>query len=223
MAFSHVQGGHVARTNQPVTIPLPVNPTKGNLVCIAGIASGAGAIGTITVQDTNNNIYTLSPSTPYLPPSGGNIIMAYLLSAPANATNSIVVSWTGAPTNFLGYAEEFSVDVGSILLDTDAAIETAQSGFSIVSPSITPTHGSEMFYAFGDPFDLVTAPAAGASLGVWTGAAGGIDPNGYDAEYSLNQSTSTAVNFTCSTSGDVSAAMMMAFYQFIPPIYMIAR
>ena len=217
--FWHVQGncakdsaGNGTATSESVV--LPAVPTQGNTVAVALPLAGASGLPiSISVKDGNSNSYTVTPNSPATYSTYEGQWMAYLLNAPANASATINATWTnGAYAGIC--ADEFAAS-GSVTFDKDAAKSSgAASGTTANLPSLTPTYSSgELLYSGVDPGADVTAPAAGAALGSWTGAAGGIIPSyGMAAEYDLSATSATAVDYTVNTSGSAYAAMSVAFY-----------
>jgi hypothetical protein len=216
--MGHVQGavGTNAGSVTTFTVVLPVNPTQGNLVCVGATFQSASNISGLTVKDGNNNSYTVTPGSPSANIAGtGYTYLAYLLSAPANADKTLTLSWTTASTGPRAWADEFSLGGRTASFDKDAAA-TAPSGTgtTINTPSITPTGSGELLFACAAAEQTITAPASGATLGVWTGSGGAITV-GNMAEYDLSASAATAVQFTQSPAGGWSV-MAMAFILFTP-------
>ena len=241
--FSHVQGAMVqvtsAWTNSPLTLTLASNPAHGDLVVAAFASIGCtnGGPPPVTIKDANSNSYTVISTPATLSQavtsglcSGGtvyaNLWLGYLLNAPSNASSTINVSWSSGQAMGDVWADEFNPSGGSVTFDTSAGVSGGSaSGTAISSPSITPSLPNELLYAAAVPPELapptgsacpMTAPAAGAGLGVWTGGAGGIPPltnyeSGGASEYDLNSSGATAVNFTNQCSGAKYAAIVAAF------------
>lgn len=157
----------------------------------------------LTLKDSNNNSYTITPHSPSAIQTGaGQTWLAYLLSAPANATSALTASWTTTATTAL-FADEFSVSGGTATFDTDIAASSGVAGTAINTPTITPAGAGELLFA---------GSAAGGTISTanspWTQTAG-VVRNGDWAEYDLSAGSATAVNFT-QTSGKWSA-MAMAF------------
>src|SRR6266581_1172642 len=95
MAFSQIQGASApsgGSTSTTITVTLTTNPVTGNLVCV-GLALG-GAVTSLTIKDANNNSYTISPNSPAIEAGSNRVYLAYLLSAPANASKTITAAWT---------------------------------------------------------------------------------------------------------------------------------
>lgn len=202
-----------------MTLVLTNNPTLGNIVVVGTV--GAVATG-INIQDSNTNVYTLSPSSPYNPPTGGSSILAYILSAPSNATKTITFTWTGGGSADM-WCDEFSLsNSGLACLDADATSQATFATNLVNLPSISPRTGNELFYALGAPNTTLTAPTSGSQQGGWIGATALGVPDGNIAEYALNVPTGLPVNFTDSTTGDLVATFVLALGSQ-SPIYMIAR
>jgi hypothetical protein len=208
--FTHSQGAvGCAGASSPCNIVLTNNPATGDVIGCAVTSSTASAITSITsVKDSNSNSYTVTPLSPSTFLSGAGQVWLYYLIAPSNATKTITVTYTASNDTAAVWCDDFTVSGGTATFDTDARAETA-SGSSCNTPSITPAQSGELLYAALAPESSVTAPASGATLGVWTGSGGALTNNNM-AEYTLSASSATAVNFTCSSSGGWSA-MSMAF------------
>jgi hypothetical protein len=208
MGFTHVQGAVGSGVSTAsITITLPSNPVQGNIVCV-GMAPGI-AISGLTVVDGNSNSYTITPNSPStFQTNCGQVWLAYLLNAPANANKVITLSWNTADNTPVAWADEFSVSGGTAAFDKDAKANTGTAGTTINTPTITPTGPTELLFACAASGSAITAPAANGNLGVWKGSGGAIT-SGDMAEYDLSASSLTAVNFTQASAG--WSAMAMAF------------
>jgi len=208
MAFTHVQGNiGSAISGTTVAVTLAAAPTAGNLVACA--IGGFQGLTLGTVKDSNNNSYTITASSPEATrdATAGSAWMAYLLSAPANATATITATFSvGTITVADIWAEEFSITGGSAVFDKDAKNNGTGSS-NPNTPSLTPTNANSLLYA--------TASTSGTTSGVgapWTQAQGGISAvSANDAEYDLSATGATAINFTCTGAVDWDA-MSMAFF-----------
>jgi hypothetical protein len=168
----------------------------------------SAAISAITVKDSNNNSYTQSPNSPSTFLSGSGQVWLFYLVAPSNATNSITVSWTGTGGGI--WIDDFTVSGGSAVFDADLGGETAVGTTPVNTPSLTPAGTGELLYSGMTAGGSLTAPAAGATLGNWTGATGGLQLNN-GAEYDLSSvSGANPVDYTQS-GGPGWSGMVMAF------------
>lgn len=231
MAFSHVQGGGIDKSSSvsTATITLTSNPVQGNVV-VVGVALDAGSSGFtgITVKDSNNNSYTKTPSSPLnLGATNAQAALFYLI-APSNATKTITISWTGATTTGDFWADEFSGGGSNIIFDKDNHTSSVFGTTTINLPALVTTGTNELLYAIAFPGGSISAPAAGATLGIWTGSSFGPSATtGGDTEYLLSGSGSVTPQFTDSASGDTVAVIIAAFFvqafeddsfvQFQPP------
>jgi hypothetical protein len=218
--FTHVQGaGHtlLSGTYTTVSVTLGAAPTTGNLV-VVGLSvfdsSNLGAPSALTVQDSNNNSYVVTPNSPsaYITDGSGHYVnswLAYLLSAPSNASATITATWTTNVNVPAIFAEEFSYTGGSCVFDTDVSASNTTPGTTINTPSITPTNAGSLLYSVGSTLGSLTAPAAAGTLGGWTGGAGNFK-DGVAVEYILSGSGAHAVDYTGSSAG--WSAMAMSFY-----------
>jgi len=214
MPFTHSQGAHTGSSSaNSLSVVLTSNPVAGNVVCVGLIV--ASTISALSVSDSNSNTYTVTPSSPFNA-AAGTVALAYIV-APSNATKTINLSWTATATFCAAWAEEFTVSGGTPSFDKDAT-GSGSTGTAINSPSISPTGNGELLWATANPGSTITAPAADATAGVWTGAHGGIDSTtGAMSEYDLSSSGSVAVNFTQSPSSNWTA-MSMAFKISTPTV-----
>jgi hypothetical protein len=210
MSFAHVQGaGTFPGTVTTATVTLGAAPTTKNIVCVA--INLATAVTALTIHDGNSNSYTITPNSPQSSAGGGNTYLAYLLSAPGNATAAITASWTtAAPCSM--WADEFSWSGTAPVFDQDVI----GTGTAVTAnlPSVTPTYSGSLLYSGCGSGGTITAPTAGGTLGVWTGATGGV-LDGDMAEYDLSATGATAVQYTQNASNQWSA-MVMAFGQPAP-------
>lgn len=199
MGFTHVQGKEQDSVGSvtSLVIVLPSTPTPGNVICIA--INWSDTISAVTVKDSNNNSYTLSTSTPFVG-SVGPVGLAYLLSAPGNATATITASWTTSRSAVM-WAEEFSISGGTASYDTDNTANGTAA--AIATPTISPALTGSLLWATAQVQNAVTHPTADEAVGSWVGAHGGISPAfATMTEYLLSSAAgSNAVNFTQSPSG----------------------
>src|SRR5437762_1540350 len=112
MGFTHVQGNRAEEASggsgSSVSVVLASAPTQGNLVCVGINWLTVSTLTSIAVKDSNNNVYTVTPSSPtaFLTGPGGSAL-AYLLSAPANATATITATWASLNPACIIFADEF--------------------------------------------------------------------------------------------------------------------
>jgi len=210
--FAHVQG-NVGNSNNSasVSVQLPAVPKAGNLVCVAILADQGGPTAgvLISVKDANGNVYQVTPNSPSAS-SGAYTWMAYLLSAPTNASQSIIATFSLVTTTAQIYGEEFSISAGTQVFDTDAT--GTGTGTTVNTPAITPANAGELIYGACSPGGSIFNANA-----PWTPSAGGV--GGGDlaggAEYLLASAAGpNPLNFSQSFS--IWASMAMAFYIISP-------
>ncbi len=212
MAFSWIQGNkNTVNPGKSVAVVLTTNPIQGNLVCVGiGFNLTSGPTGTVTIQDSNGNVYTATPQSPS-PTQTNNTTYLFYLIAPANASKTITASWPTTSVPSAIHADEFHSDVGGISFDTDAEGTGSVAGGTINTPSITPDGAGELLYASAASDNSQTAPTAGGTLGIWTGSGGGVSAFGDITEYDLSSAAgASAVQWTQSPNGTWSA-MAAAF------------
>jgi hypothetical protein len=218
-SFTHVQGiGGAVTGSNTITLTLPSNPIRGNLICVAVANSSAVNLAGMTVIDANGNSYSITPSSPTaLVATSGSVPAAqvslfYLTPAPSNASRTININWVGS-TNAQAWADEFSPSSGVAVFDKDATASIIGSS-PIFAPGIMPTYPGSLLYSIGciNANSGLTAPAAGATLGKWTGATGAIT-NGSMAAYALSASPLSGPTFVqYTTTATEWASAVMSFY-----------
>jgi hypothetical protein len=219
VTFTHVQG--TSCTNYPygsnsITCTLPGNPATADIIAVA--ANVEANCRTVAVVDGSGNGYTVSPSSPenqYIYNSAAEW-MFYLLSAPSNASKTVVFSFSGCSGSPIArmILDEFSVNGGTAVFDLDAK-GYAPTGSTVNCTTITPSTSGELLYSGGTASHAIIAPTAGATQGMWTGAAGGITDT-VMAEYDLSASGPTTVNYTVNQAGQQEAMIMAFGYQQNP-------
>jgi len=212
--FAHVQGksAFVAGGVSTLSVVLTSAPTLGNLVCVAVGAyttGNTGGVVLVSVKDSNGNIYTISPSSPSngLENEAGSCWLAYLLSAPSNATATITATFAATvQSDIVVWADEFShTGSGLVTFDKDASAQGYFQRDTLNGPVIVPTYSNSLLYA--------VAIGSGSVSGVnapWT--VGLIDATtGWATEYDLSASSPTivSVNFSAQAVWD---SMAMVFY-----------
>jgi hypothetical protein len=208
MAWTHIQGNS-AHTGSSATgsVVLASLPTTGNLVCVA-IEGFNGSTGIVlnTVKDSNNNSYTITPNSPSAAneASAGGSWLAYLLSAPANASKTITATFSASITDIVVWADEFHSSVGGASFDNDKIGNQTATTNTIV-PSIVIQKTGSLLYALGSTSTTATGTSSPWTLGSIDGTTGGI--NAYD----LSASAPTEVRFSASSSSWDN--MAMAFYE----------
>ena len=181
-------------TNTTLTATLTNDPTPGNFVII-GIACSP-AISSFTIADSNSNSYSFTSGSPSTT-GGVQCYIAYLLSAPGNATKTINFAWTTAAV-MDAYVSEFTG--GTFAFDLDAAGGSGSSSTTINTPTVTPSGASEFVYAFANSQGSISAPTSGGTLGIWTGVGAAPSSQGSMAEYILSQSSAAQAQFTSSSN-----------------------
>lgn len=215
--FTHRAGQAAFSSNatsaSSITVTLAANPTTSDLVtCFWGVYS---SVTSFVVKDSAGtpNSYAVTAASPHTGTSGFFFYTSYLLVAPSTATKTITASWTGATGFQIGICDEVvDSSPGHQTFDKEAfeGAGTA-SGTTINSPSLTPAVSNEFIFAAAIPNDSISAPTAGATLGVWTGSYLDSSGSGIGSEYDLSASTLTAVQFTDNTSSDPYNAISVGF------------
>lgn len=211
MSFTHVRGAGANNTSTvtTITITLPATPNLNDIVCVA--VTLKAAVTGFSVQDSNSNVYTTTPNSPSFGATPGSTYLAYLLSAPSNATAAITATWTTAAV-VNAWADEFSWTGVQPVFDQDVEITgTGTTSFTFLS--ITPTYSNSLIYSGCSTTSTITGPTAGGTLGVWTGATGGI-LGGCMAEYDLSATGATAIDYSLTgITSKQGSSMIMAFGQ----------
>lgn len=220
MAFTYAEGV-TGFTNSGLVVSATLTGpiAAGDLICIAVNWNDGGAANTITsVVDSSGNHYTASPHSP-ITSSGffGSILSLYYLVAPAGAGKTITVTISPSATDFAINVDRFSVSGGTATFDKDAA-GTAVTGATLNTPTITPTNTGSLVYYSADVENGVSAPLAGATLGIWTGGGAGVNNEGAATEYVLSSASGTITpQQTQSPSGLYLGGAMAFFISGTPP------
>jgi hypothetical protein len=197
---THKQG--VAAVGSSTTPAVTINGvTAGSTLSIAVIAEASAT--TLTCSG-----YTITPNSPStFTTGGGQVFLAYKLNVAGG--NTTVSCTLGATQSWTIWVEEFNPVGGFFSFDIDAKASTTSTETNITTPSITPTNASSLLFSATADVGSGSAPTAGATQGVWTGSAGGIN-HGNNSEYDLSATGATAVNYVQS-SGAGHSAMAMSF------------
>lgn len=226
MAYSFA-GNNAIATGGPVTtlsVDLPSTPNQGDTVCVALFwFSGGGSpfAGTVTVQDTNGNVYTQATNSPNTarPTTSGVIYLFHLDSAPANVHKHITATWSNVSNIVDLVAAAFVVAGGTSSYDQDAAGNSAATNVNITSPTIPAVGSGELF------FDVALSDHQVSSVASpWTQIYAGItNPFSEGVGYILS-SASLAVAFVQNIgSGNIASGMSFkisgAAAPFIPVMF----
>ena len=172
------------------------HPALGDtiLVGFATYFTSATSTTITSVKDSNNNSYTISPQSPIFNADTNTTEMgiAYLLSAPSNASNTITVTWGKASTGghlTSIWCDDFSLSSGYVaVFDSDA---TATGTTDSVNAPTTSVSGNDIVYS-----TVSTKADVTALNSPWLdggGAGGGLEAySGYVA----NTTSPVAANMT---------------------------
>jgi hypothetical protein len=214
MAFTHSQGKILLASGGTIstigtTESLASTPSPGDVIWV-GVGNITGhSQSTVTVADSNGNAFTATPNSNYSVNS--RPISLFYLVAPSNVSGTIITK-AGAGGNFAGtiIADVFHVSGGTATFDHDAVNNSSAN--PMILPSITPTHANSLLYSFATAGSAsFTAPAAGGTLGSWTGGGAGIQNGVYAEEYILSATGATGVDYTNSSSTSCDG-IVAAFY-----------
>jgi len=181
-----------------MVLTLASAPATGHAVlCGFDVYTGAATAPTVSIADGNSNAYTITPSSPEstYATTAGFLYLAYLQSAPSNASATITV--TSSLTIVAGdlRCNEFSDSAGTQAFDKDIP-GSGSSGTAINSPGISPTNTGSLLYGY------TVAPSGITSANSpWTQDLAGISTADLDGEYILSSSSGTTdINFTSPSS-----------------------
>jgi hypothetical protein len=121
--------------------------------------------------------------------TAGLIAQAYLLSAPANASKTVTVTFNKTIAAAALWIDDFNPN-GGIVAVNSATTFASGSGTAINLPSIAVTSSGDLLASVASTSNAIT----GANS-PWTANAGGIQA-GNLAAWDASASTTTAVNFT---------------------------
>lgn len=209
--FNHMQSAEAYQaTSSTCSVTLPQAPALGSLVAVAVVAyTGSTGITLGSVRDSNGNSYTISPNSPASVNEStvGGVWLAYLLSAPANASATITATFSATNAQSAIYADEFAIINGTAEFDKDVAGNGSGSDVSV--PSLTPTNANSLLYAAS----AVSASVWGVSVSgsVWTLGAIDNDLSSCNEYYIGSPASSVSVDVALSGSGTWDS-IAMAFY-----------
>jgi len=214
-------GGTLSSVSSGTTLTLGTTPTTGNLVTLVlAMTAGSATVTGLTVKDSANNSYAISTSSPMQTNDATQTLaMFYLLSAPANATATLTISWANGGTGLtiFWFEEEFELSSVTASFDTDAAAANVAASTLVVTPSITPAQVGELLLACcWLSGSTCNGPVAGSNSTIWKG--GQTAPiSGFMDEYVTTPAARSAipVNFTY-TVAVTQNAMSMAFIITFP-------
>jgi X-X-X-Leu-X-X-Gly heptad repeat protein len=186
--------GGSSNTNQ-LTCVLASNPSPGDLVVVMPGLANSLPQSNISVRDANGNNYTVDPHKAQIGVQE-QAFGAYLLSAPANASKTITVTYAANIEYAAVWCADFTVTGGTAQLDSGAAQYTSGP-----NPLLTiPVHSSNELV-----ISMTTAAGNTGSAGSpWTEFGG--QNLGWDAEYALNVSADTAISWTGNGGTDFASA-----------------
>lgn len=196
--------------SSPLTTTLTTNPGTGHIVNLkcATFNNGSNTPPTLAVADSNSNAYTVTPGSPtggFSPTSfNGWIFFAYLLSAPANATNSIIATFSSSTGGFAAcFPDEYSYTGGG-----SAAFDTNVVGTGLTSPACTITGTNDLL-------DVVVTSASQnpSANSPWIGNASGSQASSWLSAYIENASSNTAVNWTVGSGSGTTVASLCASFK----------
>lgn len=213
MGFLHAQvtgKNTVNGSSTTLTTTLTNNPALGDLVCLGftWFNGTANPPASLTIVDGNGNSYTKSPHSP----SGVNALNVgqtygfYLNNAPANASKSIIATYTdpGASGATELFADDFTVSGGTSAFDLDVAGNSTVAGTTINTPTVTRTGTGELLYCYASPQSAISSVNS-----PWT--QGSIGTDGTASGYILSASADTALNMTCVSGEWDSIGMSFTF------------
>jgi hypothetical protein len=214
MGFTHSQGKILLANGGTITTggasaSLASTPSTGDVVWV-GVGNISGrSLATVTVADGNGNAFTATPNSNYS--VNDRPVSLFYLVAPSNVSGTIITK-AGAGGNFVGtiIADVFHVSGGTATFDHDAVNNSSAN--PVILPNITPTYANSLLYSFATASSAsFTAPAAGGTLGSWTGGGAGIQSGVYAEEYLLSATGATGVDYTNSVSASCDG-IVAAFY-----------
>lgn len=194
MAHTHVRGAFGfagSGTTLEVSLHASAHPALGDCVCVAvqfSNGSGGGGASIVSVEDDNGNAYTVTPASPTNYTAFGQLFLAYLLSAPANAHRTITVTFSGAITSARVWADQFTPEV-PLAFGDEAEIAQTTIGNPITSPTVPVPAPNALLYAA-----CLTDGAITGANSPWSVSGGGIN-GGHTAIYHLGASANTAVDY----------------------------
>lgn len=199
-SFTYRQGKSVVNASSVTTQNLVLNaaPQLNDLVCV--LVDLNVPVTNMAVKDGNNNVYTVIQVTT-------SLYVAYLASAPSNASATITASWTTAARIVL-QADNFAVSGGTAFLCNINPVNSSGTG-STAAFNTVPGMQQALGWAFIQASNAVNSPSAGGTSGGWTGGAGNA-ASGQDAgtEYIITDTAIQNSSFGFSASSNWVGGML---------------
>lgn len=188
IAQAEVSGGTT------VTATLPNNPAPGNLV-VAVVSAGGNRTFTVVDGATSPNNYTATTKTPFFGSGVNSTTGIFYFIATSTANKAVTLTCPGPNTTADIFLAEFTGNVTSSPLESDATNSTTVASTAVNLPSITTTNNGDLLIAGVAVTGLVSTANS-----PWTGWAGGVPADGdYAAYYIQPTAGAQAVNFTMSS------------------------
>lgn len=191
------------------TVSLP--SVAANHVVLASVMYLGTAAFTLTMTDGNGHSFTATPKSPCTTSLGQKVWLFYLTNT---AAASMTITATPSVAHGISvHAVEFAPSVGRPTFDNDACDIPTTGTTPVNTPSLTPVRAGVLYgVVIPDP-STGTGQISGVGVG-WTEASRGViasDNNNTSDEYQFSAVTSTAVNWTVTTSGNTGwDAMLMS-------------
>ena len=158
---------------------------------------GSNASSTLTsvIMGTSTSL-TLTPKSPEAANSAagaGAVYIAYLLSAPQNASSTITATFGKGHGEFMNaFCDDFAHNSGTVAFDSDAI--ASGSGTTINTPSIPVTGSTDLLYSVGGGNGGITGIG-----GSWQLGGGGISADASASAFIGNATSTTAVSMSNSS------------------------
>jgi hypothetical protein len=193
ITITHIDGAYNEGNTTPITCSLPAAPNTGDTVLVGTMwYTGSAETTTESIEDGNSNVYTIATTTPDADESAGTPSVAYLLSAPANASAAITASF-GVNGDVAIWCDDFTVSGGTASFD-DAGNGSGTGNPN--APTLSATGPVDLFYALATTQGSMTAISTPWQYG------GGLTQDGSWGEQGAyaTSTSATTVNFTNSGS-----------------------
>lgn len=197
--YTHTQGKAGSSPSGPnLSVALTSTPMTGDVV-VVGIATfnnGLPLAPSVSVSDANGNAYVVTAGSPVGGTSyNGFIFIAYLLSAPANASKTVNLVFSSSTGGFAAaFADEFKPSCGTATLDSGPPGSTGSSNLAN-SPTIPVSGTSDLLYGVVTTLNTTGAGVGGSWVNVGT-----VVSVSWTAAYQLSASTGTPVAFQFGTT-----------------------
>ncbi len=205
--ISFVQGNTgtvVSPVGYNISVPFLSNNISGNCIVVDVVTLKPIFPGSLTISDSNSNVYTLVDSLTY---GTGYLYATYVASNITSGANTVTLTWPGFSStgNFNAAIQEYSGVVTISPIDT----HSTASGSTTLSPSVTTTQSGDLIHLLASDQSSVVLSQSGGYTSRETSTLGSNSVL-YTWDYAAGSPGSYSNTVSGFSSGVSSGAIMTA-------------